>query len=187
MTFLDHNGFISYWQQFDLCSKKGYLNNFSQSYNVLCDGVSRFFGASLKSETQRLKGFEIQADKLIQKDTSNYGIATNLLNQILNEGIESSTFEIKANEKLYKGKANQINIVGRMFLGYNNDIAKKIFLTNTEIHPDSWESFYNLAFLYRKDNQANAAKEAIIRSKNLNKDNTDIQTLYDEIMKMDEK
>ena len=184
MTAIDHNGFISYWQQFAMCGKDSIVNSTTESYTVLCNCVNSFFNITLKSEIENPKDFEILNNELIQKDSTNYNIAAQLINQILLEGIDSSITGLKSNEILYKGKANMINVVGRMFLGNENDIAIKIFTVNTEIHPDSWEGFYNLASAYKESNQIDAAKGAIAKARDINNDNEDIQKLYDEIMKM---
>jgi len=85
---------------------------------------------------------------------------------------------------LYQGQANRINVVGKMFLGNENDIAIKIFTANTEIHPQSWEGFYHLANAYKEINQIAAAKDAIAKARGINSDNEDIQKLYHEIMTM---
>lgn len=187
MTTLDHNGFISYWQQFALCSKQSNANSTTESYTVLCNSITNFFNSTLKSGNENSKEFKIQNNELIQKDSTDYNIAAKFLNQILQEGIDSSITKLKSNEILYQGKANMINIVGRMFLGNDNDIAIKIFTANTEIHPDSWEAFYNLASSYKESNQIDAAKGAIAKARDINKDNEDIQVLYKEIMKMNAK
>jgi len=184
MTALDHNGFISYWQQFAMCGKDSNFNSTTESYTVLCNCVNSFFNTTLKSEIENPKDFEILNTELIQKDSTDYNIAAQLLNQILQEGIDSSITGFKSNEILYKGKANMINVVGRMFLGNENDIAIKIFTANTEIHPDSWEGFYNLASAYKESNQIDAAKGAIAKARDINNDDEDIQKLYFEIMKM---
>jgi len=183
MTAIDHNGFISYWQQFAMCGKDSYVNSTTENYTVLCNCVNRFFNAKLKSGIENPKEFEIQNNELIQKDSTDYNIIALLLNQILQEGIDSSISGLKSNEILYKGKANMINVVGRMFLGNENDIAIKIFTANTEIHPGSWEGFYNLARAYKESNHIDAAKGAIVKARDINKNNEDIQNLYDEIMK----
>jgi hypothetical protein len=184
MTAIDHNGFISYWQQFARCGKDSNVNSTTESYTVLCNSVNSFFNATLKSVIENPKDFEILNNELIQKDSTDYTIAAQLLNQILQEGIDSSITGFKSNEILYKDKAAMINVVGRMFLGNENDIAIKIFTANTEIHPDSWEGFYNLASAYKESNQIDAAKGAIAKARDINNDNEDIQKLYDEIMKM---
>jgi tetratricopeptide (TPR) repeat protein len=184
MTAIDHNGFISFWQQFDMCSKDSNANSTTESYTVLCNCVNSFFNSTLKSGVENSKRFEIQINELIQKDSTDYSIIAKLLNQILQEGIDNSISEMKSNEILYKGKANMINVVGRMFLGNDNDIAIKIFIANTEIHPDSWEGFYYLASAYKENNHIDSAKFAIDKARDINKDNSDIHGLYDEIMKM---
>ncbi len=184
MTAIDHNGFISYWQQFAMCGKDSNANITTGSYTALCSSVNSFFNATLKSGIDGSKEFEIQNNELIHKDSTDYRIIAKFLNQILQEGIDSSISGMKSNEILYKGKADMINVVGKMFLGNENDIAIKIFTANTEIHPDSWESFYNLASSYKESNHIDAAKGAIAKARDINKDNGDIQILYDEILKM---
>lgn len=184
MPFLDHNGFISYWKQFDNCSKGSQVNVLSESYDILCKQVNEFFNVTLKSNLLNSKGFEVSNNHLIQKDTVDYSVISDLLNQIIKEGIENSMLEMKSNDNLYKAKDKMINILGRMFIVVDDQIASKIFLTNSEIHPNSWESYYNLAYLYKERNEINSAIAAIKRAKDINKDNNDIQDLYDEIMRI---
>lgn len=183
MKAIDHNGFISYWQQFARCGKDSNLNSTTQSYTVLCNSVNSFFNATLKSGIENPKDFDIQNNELIQKDSTDYNIVAQLLNQILQEGIDRSITGLKSNETLYKGKANRINVVGKMFLGNENEIAIKIFTANTEIHPDYWEGFYYLAMACKESDQMAAAKSAIAKAREINNDNEDIQKLYDEILK----
>ncbi len=187
MTSLDHNGFISYWQQFAMCGDDGEANSITDSYTTLCKCATDFFNATLKSENENPIGFQMPFNELIQKDSTDYGVVVKLLNQILQEGINPSIIEAKSNVSLYKGKADLLNIVGRMFIGYDDDMAAKIFIANTEIHPDSWESFYNLAYSYKVSNHIDSAKVAIAKARDINNDNKDIQSLYDEIMKMKEE
>ncbi len=183
MTAIDHNGFISYWQQFAMSGKDSIGNNSAiESYTVLCKCINSFFNTTLKLGIENSKEFEIQNNGLIQKDSTDYNVIAKLLNQILQEGIDSSITEMKSNEILYKGKVNMINVVGRMFLGNENNIAIKIFTANTEIHPRSWEGFYNLARAYKESNHIEAAKSAIAKARDIN-NNENIQKLYDEIMK----
>jgi dienelactone hydrolase len=184
MTAIDHNGFISYWQQFAICGKDSKENSTAESYTVLCNIVNSFFDATMKPGVENSIDFDIQNNELIQKDTTDYKIVAQLINQILQEGIDSSITGLKSNDSLYKGKANLINVVGRMFLGNENDIAIKIFSANTEIHPDYWEGYYNLAVAYKENNQVDAAKSAIAKAWDINNDNEDIQKFCDEIMKM---
>jgi tetratricopeptide (TPR) repeat protein len=184
MTAIDHNGFISYWQQFAVCSKGGNVNSTIESFTVLCNSINSFFNATLKLGIENPKEFKIQNNELIKKDTTDYNLIVQLLNQILNDGIDSSITGLKSNKILYKGKANMINILGKMFLGNENDIAIKIFTTNIEIHPESWEGFYNLALAYKESSDKDAAIGAISKAMNINRDIEDIQNLYDEILKM---
>ena len=182
MPFLDHNGFISYWKQFDMCSKGTKLNDISKSYDVLCVQVNGFFNLTLKPEQLNLKGYDTSNNHLIQKDTVDYSVIAELLDQIMKQGIEEALLKMKSNYSLYKEKENMINILGRMFIGVDDNVAIKLFETNTEIHPNSWESYYNLAYLYKEGKDIDSAKNAINRAKEINMDNSEIQKLYNEIM-----
>ncbi|RKE04662.1 tetratricopeptide repeat protein [Marinifilum flexuosum] len=182
MTAIGHNGFISYWQQFAMCGKNSKANNTTESYTVLCKSLTSFFNDKLKSGNKDSKEFEIQNNKLIQKNGTDYNIAAQLLNRIIQDGVDNSMSWLKSNKVLFKGKANMINVVGKMYLGNQNDIAIKIFTANTEIHPASWEAFYNLARAYKESKQINAAKSEITKARNINNENEDIQKLYDEII-----
>jgi dienelactone hydrolase len=185
MTAIDHNGFISYWKQFALCSDNRMVNSTVESYTVLRDCLLSFFDATLKSGFKHPKSFDIEISELIQKDSTDYAIIAEFLNQILEEGIDRSIAGLKSNKVLYKGKANRINLVGRMFLGNENDFAIKIFQANSEIHPASWECFYNLALAFKENKDIDEAKRAIVKARDMSEGNEAILNLYDEIMKMD--
>lgn len=184
MPFLDHNGFISYWKQFDMCSKEKQENFVTESYDALCKQIKVFFDVTLKSNQLNSKEFEILSSQLIHKDSVDYIIISDLLNNILKNGIENSISKIKSNENLYEDKDDMMNILGRMFIGVDQQIALKIFVINSEINPDSWESYYNLAYLYKDSNDIDSALASIKKAKGINANNNDIQTLYDEIMKL---
>ena len=138
----------------------------------------------MKPGIEHPKAFEVQNNEFIKKDTTDYSLVVQLLNQILKEGIDRSITGMKSNKILYKGKANMINVVGKMFLGNENDIAIKIFTANTEIFPEYWEGFYHLAHAYKESSDKDAAIVAISKARDINRDNEDIQHLCDEILKM---
>jgi len=184
MSFLDHNGFISYWKQFDLCSKEKKINKVTESYDTLCKHVKSFFDVTIKTNKLNYKDFEISNSQLIQKDSVDYSIISNLLNSILENGIANSISEVRSNKTLYEDKNDILNTLGRMFIGFDQQIAIKIFMVNSEIHPNSWESFYHLAYLYKDSKDIDSALISIKKAKDINKENSDIQTLYDEIIQM---
>ncbi|MBN2614354.1 MAG: hypothetical protein JXR71_01555 [Bacteroidales bacterium] len=185
MSYLGHNGFISYWTQFDRCSKEKHHNAISDSYELVCLAVNAFFDNTVKSDRLKPKGFEIPNSPLIQQDTVDYSVITGLLNHLLNNGVENALAEIRSHETLYQDK--RMNLLGKMLIGYNAQMALKIFAVNLEIHPNSWESYLYLAFLYLRSNEVDAAKAAILKAKSLNPANGDVQALYDEIMKVTTK
>lgn len=184
MPFLNHNGFISYWKQFDMCSAADNVNKISESYDVLCEHVSSCFDFYLKSNPGVSENFKISNNEIIYKDTTDYTVITSLLNSILTNGIDSSISKIKADKRLYENKDNLINILGRMYMGFDNSIASKIFLINTELQPESWEAQYNLAYFYKEAKEIEPAKVAIERAKEINPDNNEIQILFDEIISL---
>jgi tetratricopeptide (TPR) repeat protein len=183
-TEMDHNGFISYWSQFARCSKHSLTNSFVESYSVLGDCVIHFFDNTLKAGFEHPIEYAIANHELIQKDSTDYTPVAHFLNQVLEDGIESSLAGLQSNEKKYKGKSNMINVVGRMFLGNENDMAIKIFKANAEMHPDSWECFYHLALAYKESNNKEAAKNAIAKAMDLDKNNDEILKLSADIQKM---
>lgn len=185
MTEIDHNGFISYWQQFANCSKNSDVNNVSESYTVICSTVNLFFNVTLKSGSDIPRKFEVNNSDLIYKDSTDYTIIAQWLNLLLQQGVDSAIIYLNSNEILFKDKTAMINTVGKMFLGNDNDIAIKIFKANSEINPNAWESFYNLALAYKESKQKDEAIVAILEAENISNNNDDIKNLYDEITKIE--
>jgi len=182
MPHLNHNGFVSYWKLFDSCTPNS--NSISQSYDLINETVLKFFKAYLKPRNERYhKGnnFQISANEYIFKDTNDNSAVASLLNTVLTYGIDTAISGMHKNKDLYLNKENEINILGRMFIDKDISTSIRLFLTNIELHPESWQAYYNLGFCYKKENNLSLAKDALKRAIDLQPNNSDILKLMEEV------
>jgi Flp pilus assembly protein TadD len=56
-----------------------------------------------------------------------------------------------------------------------------LYLKNAEYHPDSWQAHYDLGYIYSSKGETILAKNALLKAKELNPENTDIATLLNEV------
>jgi tetratricopeptide (TPR) repeat protein len=184
MPYLDHNGFVSYWQFFEMCSPNKIINPVSKSYDIMNETVSKFFSAYLKPfgdlENQNIN-FQISENEYIQKDTSDNSVVASLLNTILADGIDAAISGMANNKAMYLNKENEFNILGRMFI--DNEVSKAIRLYKTiiELYPNSWQAYYNLGICYKKENNLSLAKNALKRALEVQPNNPDILKLMEEV------
>ena len=184
MPFLDHNGFISHWKFFDMCSSDNTINPISKSYDIINETVLKFFTAFLKPFPD-LKiedsTFQVSGNQYILKDTSDNSVVATLLNTVLSDGIDTAILEMAKNKSAYLNIENEINILGRMFMDKDISTSIRLFAANAEIHPNSWQAYYNLGFCYKKENNLILAKEALKKANELQPNNPDIIKLTKEV------
>jgi len=186
MQHIDHNGFVSYWKFFDICSSSNNIsiNPITKSYDLMNETVLKFFTAYLKPLPNlhtKENTFQIPTNEYILKDTNDNSIVSSLLNIILSYGIDTAISEMAKNRNTYLNKENEINILGRMFIDKEISTSIRLFLANIELHPNSWKAYYNLGFCYKKANNWTLAKEALKKAIELQPNNPDILKLMEEV------
>ena len=183
MPYLDHNGFVSYWKFFDLCSSESMTNKICSSYDYIESTALAFFNAYLKTETKSnsQSDFNIQTNEYIKADTSDNIIVAQLGNTILTYNIDSAIIFLNRNQEVFKSKENEINILSRMFRDSDMNASVQLLLFNMEMHPDSWQSLYELAYAYKVNGYHSLAKETVIKAQQMNPENEEIIRLLNEI------
>ena len=164
MPHLDHNGFVSYWKFFDMCTSNTTVNPLIKSYDVINETALKFFMTHLKIVPNlhtKDNTFQILESEYILKDTSDNAIVSSLLNTVLSYGIDTAISEMTKNKNAYLTKENEINILGKMFIDKEISTSIRLYLANVELHPNSWKAYYNLGFCYKKANNLPLATEAL--------------------------
>ena len=64
---------------------------------------------------------------------------------------------------------------------FNRDIANWLYLQNVKYNPNSWQAYFDLGFIYKEKGETLLAKEALLKAKELNPENTDITNLLNEL------
>ena len=68
-----------------------------------------------------------------------------------------------------------------MLVDYNIDASIKLFLFNQEEYPDSWHTYFDLAFSYKLKGDIDLAKKAIIKAQEKEPDNKDVKELLKDL------
>ncbi|PLX03626.1 MAG: hypothetical protein C0595_06390 [Marinilabiliales bacterium] len=183
MPYLDHNGFVSFWRFFDLCSSNSNDSKICSSYDYIESTALAFFNTYLKTtpKTNSQSDLNILANEYIKSETKDNSIVAQLSNTILTYNIDSAIIFLKRNQEVFKSKENEINILSRMYRDSDMDAAVQLLLFNIEMHPDSWKPLYELAFTYKVNGYPSLAKETVLKAKQLNPENQEIIRLLNEI------
>ncbi|MDX5583685.1 MAG: tetratricopeptide repeat protein [Aureibaculum sp.] len=184
MPHLDHNGFVSYWKFFDMCSSNTTVNPLIKSYDVINETALKFFMTHLKTVPNlhtKDNTFTILESEYILKDTSDNASVSSLLNTVLSYGIDTAILEMAKNKDAYLTKENEINILGKMFIDKDISTSIRLYLANVELHPNSWQAYYKLGFCYKKANNLTLAKEALKKAIEMQPNNPDVLKLMEEV------
>ncbi|MCK5536705.1 MAG: hypothetical protein KAI79_07750 [Bacteroidales bacterium] len=189
MPYLDHNGFVSYWRFFDLCSSKNSVSKFCISYDYISSTALTFFNAYLKPKhvSNSKSELSFQNNEYIKPITSDNSMITKLGNLILSDGIGKAMDFIKSNQEIFIKKENEINILSKMFRDSYKDEAKELLLYNTKNHPNSWQAHFELGFTYKLYSELSLAKESLLKAQQLNPENTEINKLLNEINELEKQ
>ena len=187
MPYLDHNGFISHWRFFESCSPGSVKSNASRSYDYMSECALGFFSKYLKPEPSLIEGtiFSALDKEYILAVDDNYSSIAKLCNALLGDNLDSATRLVNENKTELFSEETQINILARMFIDSNIDLAIWLYLNNVENHPDSWEAHYNLGYMYMENGESLLAKEELLRAKELNPENTDIADLLNDMNQLE--
>ncbi len=183
MPYLNHYGFVSYWRFFDSCSPDSLISNVGISYDYMSECVLGFFSKYLKPRTSLddntfLSGLD---NEYIQAISHDYSAITILCNTLLDKNLNSAARLVDDHKTVLFAEENQLNILARMTIEVNIDMSIWLYLKNAEYHPDSWQAHYDLGYIYSRKGETLLAKNALLKAKELNPENTDIATLLNEV------
>jgi len=183
MSYLDHNGFVSFWRFFDLCSPKNSTSKFCASYDYISSTALTFFDKYLKTTSFRNNesAFDFQTDDFIQSIISDNSMIAQLCNLILSDGIDEGMDFINNNQEDFIKKENEIIILSKLFRDPQPDAAIQLLLFNEKTHPNSWQAFFELGFTYKLNGELPLAKNYLEKALELNPENTEIIKLLNEI------
>jgi len=72
-----------------------------------------------------------------------------------------------------------------MIKDHDMDASVQLMLFNTEIHPNSWKAFFELANVYNENKDLSLAKTAALRAQQLDPENSEINSLLKKIKEVD--
>jgi tetratricopeptide (TPR) repeat protein len=181
MPYLNHYGFVSNWLFFDRCTADSNKSKVSISFEYLSECSLGFFSKYLKSEPSLFdnKIFTKQADEYIEPVDYNYSAITTLCNTLLENDIVTAAKLVEDNKSVLCEGANHLGLLGRMFS--DKEITNWLYLQNVKYSPDSWRAYFDLGYIYKEKGESLLAKEALLKAKELNPENTDITDLLNEV------
>jgi len=189
MPFLNHNGFISHWRFFESCSSLTLESPGSISYDYICECALAFLSQYLMTASSlNWESFLDEMDKEYIRPIklNNTAIAT-LCNTLLNEPLNSAVSYMLNHVAELFADETQVNILARMFIDGNIDLAIFLGMNNVDKHPDSWKAHYNLAYMYKEKGETALSKNSLLKANALNPDNADIVDLLNKVNKMESK
>ncbi|MEN8123472.1 MAG: tetratricopeptide repeat protein, partial [Bacteroidota bacterium] len=181
MPYLDHNGFVSYWNFFNGCSSHTSVNHFCNSYNSICDIALLFFNEYLHPIPASKSNINFQTNEYMQPLSGNNSIVMQLCNSILTYGTDTASSILNQNQEIFKRKENEINILSKLFIDHNIETSIFLLTFNAKMHPDSWQAHFELGFAYKEKGEFSLSKQALLKARQLNPDNSEITKLLNEI------
>jgi len=183
MPYLDHNGFVSYWKFFDLCSSKHSLNRFCTSYDYISSAAVVFFNTFLKPLTAVNPNLtlDIKTNEYLEFVIDDNSDVAQLANLILTYNIDSAIIYLEKNMEVFRSKENEINTLSRLFKDPNTDASIQLLLINEKMHPNSWQILLELGSTYKMNGDLSLAKETVLKAQQLNPENSEIISLLKEI------
>ncbi len=181
MPYLDHNGFVSYWNFFNSCSSHKSINHFCDSYNSICDMALLFFNEYLQAKPAKGSHLNFQTNQYIQPKSSDNSLVMQLCNSILTDGPETASSFLSQNQEIFTIKENEINLLSKMFIDSNINTSIELLTFNTTNHPDSWQAHYELGFAYKEKGELILSKQALLKAQQLNPETDDITKMLNEI------
>lgn len=185
MPYINHNGFVSFWKFFDLCSSSSTLNKFCTSYDYINSTAVVFFNRYLKNQaaSNKKSGMDIMLNEYIEYVASDNSIIAQLGNLLIDNDIDSANYFLDKNQEILKGKENEIIILSKLFIDSKIEKSIQLLLFNEKMHPDSWQNLFQLGQTYKVDGDMVLAKETVLKAQKLNPDNSEI---IDFLNKIDE-
>jgi len=185
MPYIDHFGFVSFWRFFDSCSSNNSVNKFCISYDYISSTALNFFNAYLKPKhlTNNELELNFQANEYIQPIIIDNSMIAQLGNIILSDGTDSANKFLNSNQEVFINKENEINILSKLFRDPYPDSAIQLLLFNLKMHPNSWQTFFELGLTYKLNGELSLAKNALEKAQQLNPENTEINKVLIEFNK----
>lgn len=189
MPYLDHNGFVSFWRFFDLCSTNNSVSKFCVSYDYISSAALTFFNTYLKPKhvSNSKSELSFQTGEYINAETSDNSIVAQLGNLILTYNIDSATNFLNENEEVFKNQENEINTISKMFRDPNIEASIQLLLFNAKMHPNSWQAHFELGYTYKVKEDISLSKKTLLKAQELNPDNIEIIKLLKEINEIERK
>jgi tetratricopeptide (TPR) repeat protein len=183
MPYINHNGFVSFWRFFDLCSAQSSTSKFYKSYDYISSAALTFFNAYLKPKHVANSESELsfQTNEYINSITSDNTIIAQLGNIILSDGVDAANEFLNSNQEMFIKKENEINVLSMMFRDPDVDAAIQLLLFNVKMHPNSWQAQFELGSTYKLNKEHKLAKEHLLKARELNPENPEIIKLLNEI------
>lgn len=183
MPGLDHNGFISHWRFFESCSPDSNRSSMAISYDYICECARGFFSKYLKPGSSFDESIFLgAADKgYIQVVNLDYSCITALCNALQDNDLDAASRLVNYHKSELFEEETQINILARMLIDKKTDKAIWLYLINVENHPDSWQTYYDLGYAYKENEELLLSKDALQKAAELNPGNADIIKLLNEV------
>lgn len=183
MPYLDHNGFVSYWRFFDLCSTNSGYSKTCLSYDFINKTALEFFNKYLKTSSLFNDNSELnfQDSEYIKANISDNSLIAQFGNLILSDDSEAINRFMKEHHETLKIKETEINILAKMLRDSRMDDAIQLLLFNVKIHPNSWQAHFELGFTNKLKGELSLAKESLLKAKELNPENGEINKILKEI------
>ncbi len=183
MPYLDHNGFVSYWKFFDLCSSSSTLNKFCTSYDYISHTAIVFFNTYLKTPTvSKMKSrMDIKSNEYVEFISSDNSIIAQLCNILLECNSDSSNSFLDKNQEALRNKENEIIILSKLINDCKIEASIQLLLFNEKLHPDSWQTLFQLGQNYNLVGDMALAKETLLEARELNPGNDEIINLLNKI------
>lgn len=181
MPYLDHNGFVSFWNFFNTCSAHHSINHFCDSYDSICRIALLFFDEYLQVGASSNTKLSFPANEYVQPKTIDNSLAMQLCNSILTNGMDTAMVFLNQNQEVFTSKENEINMLGKMFIDKDISTAIQLLTFNTTHHPDSWKANFDLGFAYKENGDLALSKQALLKAQQLNPGNGEITKMLDEM------
>jgi hypothetical protein len=181
MPYLDHNGFVSFWNFFNSCSSNKSINQFCDSYDSICSIALLFFDEYLRPGSSPSAKLSFQTNEYVQPKSIDHSMVMQLCNSILANGMDSAMIFLSQNQEVFTSRENEINMLGKMFIDNDINTAIQLLTFNTTHHPDSWKANFDLGFAYKENGDMALSKQALLKARQLNPENGDITKMLDEI------
>ena len=147
-----------------------------------------FFDATLnENKKSNSKLLSLQNNNYAIKENLDYSESLKLLNTFLLENIDSAISIYKNHKAIsfnkYDYNEEEISVLGWMIIDHDLDASVKLFLFNQEEYPDSWHTYYDLAYSYKLKGDIGLAKKTLLKAQEIKPDNKEVKELLKDLEK----